>query len=261
MSQLWNLAILNPIFNVLAVLYQWTSNLGISIILFTTILRLILVPLTLPQIKMGKKQRDLQPELNKIKEKFKYDTKKQAELQMELFKKHGINPGAGCLTSILTFILMIAIYRVVVMFTINPNIDALNTHIYLDQFKFLTGETINTSFLYLNLAKPDPFLIVTLLAVALQFLATKMMMPYSEIEEQAAKETPDKKDDMMAAFQKQNLYMMPIMFLIFGLTLPSGVMLYIMTTTIFQIAQQYLSSGWGGLKPWIKKLKFAKRTL
>lgn len=261
MSQLWNTAILNPIFNVLAILYQWTSDLGLSIILFTTIIRLLLIPLTLPQIKMSKKQRDIQPELNKIKEKYKYDKKKQAEMQMNLFKKHGINPGAGCLTTILTLVLMIAIYRAVSMFTIKPDINLLNTHIYFEQFKFLTGEVINTNFLYLNLAKPDPYLIVTVLAVGLQFLATKMMMPFSEIEEKAAKVTPDKKDDMMAAFQKQNLYMMPIMFFVFGLTLPSGVMLYIMTTTLFQIVQQYLSSGWGGLKPWINKIKFAKKTL
>jgi YidC/Oxa1 family membrane protein insertase len=261
MGQLWNTAILNPIFNVLAVLYQWTSDLGISIILFTTILRLILIPLTLPQIKMGQKQRDIQPELKKIKEKFKYDKKKQAEMQMELFKQHGINPGAGCLTTILTLVLMIAIYRAVSMFTINPDINVLNTHIYLDQFKFAAGEVINTRFLYLNLAKPDPYLIVTLLAVGLQFLATKMLMPYSEIEEKAAKQTPEKTDDFMASFQKQNLFMMPIMFFIFGLTLPSGVMLYIMTTTLFQIIQTYLSSGWGGLKPWISKVKFGKKTL
>jgi YidC/Oxa1 family membrane protein insertase len=261
MNQIWNLAILNPIFNVLVVLYQLTANLGISIILFTTIIRLILIPLTLPQIKMGKKQRDIQPELNRIKDKFKYDKKKQAEMQMELFKQHGINPGAGCLTTILTLIFMIAIYRAVTIFTINPDINGLNTRIYFDQYKFPSGETINTGFLYLNLAKPDPYLVLTILAVLLQFLATKMLMPYSEASEKAAKETPEKTDNMMASFQKQNLYMMPIMFFIFGLTLPSGVMLYIATTTLFQITQTYISSGWGGLKPWISKIKFAKRTV
>jgi len=210
---------------------------------------------------MSQKQRDIQPELNKIKEKYSYDKKKLAEMQMALFKQHGINPGAGCLTTILTFVLMIAIYRVVSMFTINPDINVLNTHIYSESFKFLSNETINTNFLYLNLAKPDPYLIVTIIAVGLQFLATKMLMPYAQVEEKAATKTPSKADDMMASFQKQNLYMMPIMFFIFGLTLPSGVMLYIITTTLFQIIQTYLSSGWGGLKPWINKIKFAKKTL
>lgn len=261
MSAFWQTIILNPIFNVLAVLYNWTSDLGLSIILFTIVLRLILVPLTLPQIKMSKKQRDIQPELEKIKEKFKYDKRKQAEMQMELFKKHGINPGAGCLTTIVTLALMVAIYRAVSMFTVNPDISILNSHIYWESFKLPIEIPINTKFLYLNLAKPDPYLVVTLMAVGLQFLATKMVMPYSEIEEKAAEKTPEKTDDMMAAFQKQNLYMMPIMFFVFGLTLPSGVMLYIITTTIFQIIQTYLSSGWGGLKGWINKIKFVKKTL
>ena len=86
-------------------------------------------------------------------------------------------------------------------------------------------------------------------------------MPYAEVGEKAATKTPSKTDDFMASFQKQNLYMMPVMFFIFGLTLPSGVMLYITTTTLFQIIQTYLSSGWGGLKPWISKIKFAKKTV
>lgn len=261
MSQIWDTVILNPIFNVLVIFYQLTSNLGISIVLFTTVLRLILIPLTLPQIKMSQKQRDIQPELNKIKEKFKYDKKKQAEMQMELFKQHGINPGTGCLTTILTFVLMIGIYRAVMMFTVNPDINMMNTRIYSEQYRFSASEAVNTKFLYLNLAKPDPYLFLTIFAVALQFLATKMLMPYSEISEKAAKQTPDKKDDFMANFQKQNLFMMPVMFFIFGLTLPSGVMLYIATTTLFQIVQTYISSGWGGLKPWINKVKFVKKTI
>lgn len=65
----------------------------------------------------------------------------------------------------------------------------------------------------------------------------------------------------MQQMQKQNLYMMPIMFFVFGLALPSGVMLYIAVSTLFQIGQTYYFSGWGGLKPWINKIKFAKKNL
>jgi YidC/Oxa1 family membrane protein insertase len=261
MGEIWNLIVLNPIFNILVIFYQWTSNLGVAILLFTLTVRFILIPLTLPAIKMSKKQRDIQPELNKLKEKYGSDKKKMAEMQMEVFKKHGINPGAGCLTTLLTFVLMIAIYRSVTMFTNGTSVDIMNTHIYFEQFKLLASEVINTSFLYLNLAKPDPYLAVTIIAVALQFIATKMLMPYTEMEEKASKQTPGQMDDFMASMQKQNLYMMPIMFFIFGLTLPSGVMLYIIATTAFQIGQTYYSSGWGGLKPWISKLKFAKKNL
>jgi len=63
----------------------------------------------------------------------------------------------------------------------------------------------------------------------------------------------------MQSMQKQNMYIMPIMYFIFGLTLPSGVMIYILVSTVFQIVQTYYYSGWGGLKPWINKLKFVKK--
>jgi len=71
-----NTILINPIFNFLIALYRLTGNLGISIILFTVIAKAILIPVTLPSIKMAKKQRDIQPELEKINQKFKYDKKK-----------------------------------------------------------------------------------------------------------------------------------------------------------------------------------------
>lgn len=258
MNAIWQTVVLNPIFNILIVIYSWVGNLGVAVILFTLIIKAVMIPVTLPSIKMSKKQRDIQPELQKIKEKYKYDQKKMAQMQMELMKKHGINPASGCITTIITIIFMIAVYRSVMLLTMSGDIENLNKQIYFKQFQFVQDSSINTRFLYLDLAKPDPYLIITILAVVTQFLATKMLMPYSKIGEKAAKKTPDKTDDVMQSMQKQNLYMMPIMFFIFGLTLPSGVMMYIITSTIFQIAQTYFFSGWGGLEPWIKKLGFIK---
>ena len=256
---MWNTILINPIFNFLVALYRMSGNLGISIILFTLIVKTVLIPVTIPSIKMANKQRDIQPELDKIKQKFKHDKKKQAELQMELFKKHGINPGKGCLTTVITFVLMIGIYRALTTLTMSTELSSLNDRLYLDSFKFLADEVLATRFLYLDLTKPDPLLIVTILTVATQFIATKMMSPYSKTADKAVKKTPGQTDDMMQAMQKQNQYVMPIMFFVFGLTLPSGVMIYILISTIFQIAQTYHFSGWGGLKPWISKIKFVKK--
>ena len=255
---MWDTFILNPIFNLLVSLYQLTGNLGLSIITFTLLAKIILIPATIPALKMNKKQREIQPQLEKLKKKYKYDKQKQAELQMELFKKHGINPGAGCITTIITFVLLIAVYRTITTFTTSTDLSLLNDRIYFSNLKFEVEEMLKTGFLYLDLTKPDPYLIVTLLTVGLQFLASKMMLPYSKISEKLAKKTPEQADDMIASMQKQNMYIMPIMFFVFGLTLPSGVMLYIMISTIFQIGQTYYFSGWGGLKPWIAKLKFVK---
>jgi len=260
MSFIWQTIILNPIFNILVGFYQLTNNLGISIILFTATARTLLLPVTIPSIKMQKKQRNLQPELNKIRKKYKNDKQKQAEKQMELFKKHGVNPGTGCLTTIFTLILMIAVYRSVSTFTAGAQILDLNKHIYFDSLKFSEGAEINTGFLYLDLTKPDPYLIFTLLTVGLQFLLNKMLMPITKTADKATKATPGKTDDLIQSMQKQNLYIMPIMFFIFGLTLPSGVLVYIISSMLYQIIQTYYFSGWGGLKPWIKKLNFSKKS-
>ena len=256
---MWNIILVNPILNLLVALYRGVGNLGIALIIFTIIVKFAMVPLTIPSIKMAKKQRDIQPELDKLKKKFSYDKKKLAEEQMLLFKRHGINPGAGCVTTIITFVFMIAIYNVISMFTMAKDVQLINARLYFPSFIFGANEAINTSFLHLNLTKPDPFIIVTILAVITQFIATKMMMPFSQVADKAVKKTPGQADDIAQAMQKQNLYIMPIMFFVFGLTLPSGVMLYILVSTIFQIVQTYMFSGWGGLKPWLIKLKFVKR--
>jgi YidC/Oxa1 family membrane protein insertase len=254
MVELWTTVLVNPIFNLLAALYHLTGSLGVSIILLTVVIRTLLIPAMAPALKNMTKQRELKPELDKIKKKFKHDKKKQAEMQMELLKKHGLNPGSGCLTQIITIIILIALYSVIRMFTNTTDIVELNSHIYFEFLKFAANQEISQTFGYLDLARPDRFFILATLSGLFQLFQSKMTMPYVEIGEKAAKKTPDKKDDMAYNIQEQMLYTMPIMTFIIGATLPSGVVLYILTTTIFSVVQTYFISGLGGLKPWLYKL-------
>ena len=259
LSVIWTTILVNPIFNLLALMYYLTQSLGISIILLTVAIRTILIPFVLPSMKTMKKQRDLQPEIDALKKKYKYDKKKQAEMQMELFKRNGLNPASGCLTQIVMVVVLIALYNVISKFTSNTGIEELNSHVYLDFLKFSqTG--VSTSFLWLNLAKPDPIYLLAILAGGFQFLTSKMTMPYTEAGEKAAKKTPDKSDDIAYNMQAQMLYMGPIMNFIIGLTLPSGVVLYIVITTVYSLVQTYFVSGWGGLAPWARKLGLGVRS-
>ncbi|OGC38966.1 hypothetical protein A3K42_00420 [candidate division WWE3 bacterium RBG_13_37_7] len=137
-------------------------------------------------------------------------------------------------------------------------ITHINTQLYFDFLKL--GDTIlKTRFFYLDLTKPDPFYITAVLSGILQFIASKMMMPAIEKAEKAAEKTPGKMDDLAYNMQQQSLYMMPVMSVIIGVTLPAGIMLYIVTTTLFSIVQNYCINGWGGVKPWIDKIKLWKR--
>src|SRR3990172_4826887 len=164
MPELWNNLLVNPLFNLIFVFYRLTGSLGVSIILLTLLIRAVLVPVMLPSVRALKKQQDLQPEIDKIKLKFKHDKKKQAEMQMELFKKHGINPASGCSTQIIMILVLIALYGVIRKFTLGASIDELNAHVYFNSLKLIEGESINTNFLYMDLAKPDPFFILAILA-------------------------------------------------------------------------------------------------
>jgi YidC/Oxa1 family membrane protein insertase len=258
LSIAWNSLLVYPILNVLVGLYKITGSLGVSIIGLTIIIRAILLPVVLPSMRDMKKQRDLQPELEKIKKRFKYDKKKQAELQMELFKKHGINPASGCSTQLIMIIVLIALFTVIRRFALNVDILTINQHLYFDFLKFAASETLSTKFLYLDLSQKDPFFILAILSGILQYIASKMTIPYVEKAEKLAKGTPEKTDDFAYNMQEQMLYMMPAMNVIIGATLPAGVVLYIVVTTIFSVVQTYFSTGLGGLTPWIKKLKSAK---
>ncbi len=252
---LWESILVAPILNLLVGLFRFTGNLGVAIILLTLIVRTLLIPAVMPSIKSMKKQRELQPLLDKIKKKYKHDKKLQAEKQMELFKQHGLNPAAGCLPQILMVIVLIALYGVIIRFSNGIVLDKINNQLYFDFLKFSSVADISTRFLYLDLAKPDPYFVLAVLAGIFQFLSSKMMQPYSEAGVKAAEKTPDKSDDIAYNMQSQMLYMMPLMTVVISLKLPSGAVLYIVATTIFSLAQQYFVSGLGGLTPWIKKIK------
>lgn len=250
MSQI--LQILNqPLLNALIILYKILfSNLGLAIITLTLLIRLVLLPLTTPQLKSAQVMQKLNPELEKLKKKFKDDKKKLAAAQMELYKKNGINPAAGCLPQIIQFVILISLYQVFNQ-VIKPDagiIGKLNQSLY--SFAQLPANSVlNLNFLYLNLSKPDLIKIpnffnfpgiFVISATIFQFLSSKMMMPVVKKEKEEALATETKKDDLAFGMQQQMLYLFPAMTLIFGYTMPSGVILYWFIFSLFSYIQQLL---------------------
>jgi len=255
MSELWNTALIAPLMNAMVLLYRYVGNLGLAIILLSFFVRLIMVPFFIPNLKTAKKQRDLKPELDAVREKYKHDKKKQAEMQMELFKKHGINPASGCLTNTVTLLIPIALYGVINEISRAADITSINPKLYADWLRFTAGEVLNSRFLLFDMAKPDRTFILPVLCAILQFASSKMMLPAINKAEKLADKTPQKSDDMMYNMQEQMLYMFPVMMLIFGFSLPSGVMLNIFVSTVFTLVQSYFVMGWGGLTTLVQRLK------
>ena len=231
MLELWQTIFVGPLLWLLILLTQlFFNNLGLGIIALTAAIRIVLTPFTLPSLRAAQKQKELSGELSELKKKYKEDKKKLAEEQMALFKKHGINPAAGCLPQIVQLIVLIALYQVFIKVL---GFDGKMGNL-APEYSF-----IGTRFLYLDLLKRDAFVILPALAGATQFLMTKMMLPVVKKEEKLAKKTEDKSDDLMYNMQEQMLYLGPLMTVLIAWNLPSGLVLYWLATTVFSIIQQW----------------------
>ena len=231
--EIFNTFLYNPLLWSLVTLYNALfHNFGLAILALTLLIRVALIPLSMPSLKTAKKMQDLKPHLDKLKEKHGSDKQKLAQAQMDLYKEHGVNPMAGCLPQILQIVVLIAMYNVFMNFINNGKID---------------GQAINMGFLWLDLAKKDPYYILPVVAGLSQLMLSLMMSPVTNTSAVAKVEDKKKEQDATESMQKQMLFMMPLMTVVISLNFPSGLALYWVATTVFSIAQQYKVYKWGGL--------------
>lgn len=193
------------------------NNFGLAIISLTLAIRAVLVPLSLPALRAARAMQNLQPELDGLKKKHK-DKKKLQEEQLKLYRKHGVNPAAGCLPQLLQLLILIALYQVFIDFIRTGMID---------------DTQVKMNFLWLNLAKPDSYFILPILAGVSQLVLSLMMSP------KQSKKTKGEGDQMAVIMQKQMIFMMPLMTILIAVKLPSGLALYWLMTTVFSIFQQH----------------------
>lgn len=248
MGNLFNSLLYQPILKGLVFLYGFLgNNFGWAIITLTILIRLILVPITLPALKSARAMQELKPALDRLKRKHGKNKKKLQEEQLKLYRQHGINPAVGCLPYLVQFLILIALYRVFMHFIQTGEIN---------------GGEVSMRFLWLNLAEPDPVYVLPILAGVFQLVMSLMVTPapaeVAETEEKAkepAKEVEDA-EEMAITMQKQMVFMMPAMTILIGMRLPSGLALYWAMTTIFSGVQQYFISGLGGLERYLRKIGF-----
>lgn len=271
--EIFNIIVSNPITNLLVAFYKLLDSVGIpyafgfSIIALTAFIRLVLYPFTTSQIRSAVKMQRVSPHLSAIREKHKGDNKKQQEAIMKLYKEHGVNPAAGCLPVLAQLPVTLGLYNVLntaVQIASATALVSINKVLYFDFLKL--QQVWNTTFFGLPLgdsptnlfAKMPLIVLVPILTGVFQFVLSKMMMPHPD----DALITPVKKkgqDDFQTAFQKQSMFLFPIMIGFFSFTLPLGLSLYWNTFTIFGILQQYLVAGAGGASPYFKKVNLHGR--
>jgi YidC/Oxa1 family membrane protein insertase len=251
--------LVHPILNILALFYKLTSNLGWSIIILTIFIKLVLIPFVVPTYKNMKKQKDIKPQLDKLKEKYKTDKQKFAEEQMKLFKEHGINPASGCLSQVVMIFVLIGLYQVVQNFSTAQLLSDLNSNFYFDFLKFSEGLKTNTMFWFLDMSKPDATYILPLVTGIATLISSAMMLPELTEAEKAAKKASSDLEDMAYSMQQQMTIIAPVMTFMVALSLPSALTLYIFVSSLFGVFQQYFMLGsWGGL---IQYINLAKKKL
>ncbi|OGM31841.1 hypothetical protein A2803_00980 [Candidatus Woesebacteria bacterium RIFCSPHIGHO2_01_FULL_44_21] len=264
-----------PLANGLVLVYKILGNMGLAILVFSILLRVVLTPLTRPYMESMKKMRSYSKELNKLKERHKGDRAKAAQAQADFYKEKGISPTAGCLPYLLQIAVLIFLFRLfTAVFANGGGVSENFNHFLYEPLKFAQGEEVNTRFLYLDITKPDKLNelfglgdsglpipgIFLLLASAMQFLSAKISVPYVEAEAKAAKKTKGKSDDFQVAMQSSMIYTFPLITILIGISFPSSLALYWLAFSAFQVVQQYMATGWGGATPWVTKLKsLAKR--
>lgn len=229
----WKQLIYRPIYNGLIAIINYIpgNSLGAAIILLTILIRGLLYGQNRKALTAQKKMNELQPELNKLKEKYKNNQQKIAEETMKLWQKHKVNPASGCLPMLIQFPLLIALYFVV-QDGINPD-QSIFLYSFLSNFDY---SIIQTNFLnILQLTKKNIF-VLPLIVGGLQFtqiyLTTK--------KKNKAEQKLSTEQAQMQTMQNTMLYFMPAMIAVISASLPAGVGLYWGTSTLFGIIQQLI---------------------
>ena len=171
---------------------------------------------------------ELQPLMEEVKKKYKNNKDEMAKELMALYKKHKVNPMGSCLPLLIQLPILIALYWVLTAVLKSEKFDLL--------YPFIANPgTIKTmAFGFLELAKPNWYLAI--LAGAAQYWQTKMLpMTPPPVKGEGSKD-----EGMMTMMNKQMLYMMPVMTVIIGGTLPGGLTLYWLVTTLLTGGQQWL---------------------
>ncbi len=232
--------LISPMVNGLLFFYSILGNsFVLAIIVMTILVRLITVPLTLPQQRQSRKMQALAPQLDEIKKKYGNDRSKLSQAQMELYRQYGVNPFSGCLPLIVQLVIMIAFYQALTgALAINPLQLLSLSHRVAPNLASLIP--INSHFLGFDLGLPDSRPIINLalpvLVVVTTWLSQRLM-------------TPPSADPSAASMTRQMNLMMPIMFGFFAFSFASGLSLYFIVSNLIGTAQALIINRYYNPKP------------
>lgn len=196
------------------IIFSFVKDYGWSIIAFTVVVKLLLLPLTIKQTKSMKAMQDIQPKIQEIQNKYKNKPEKQNEEIVKLYQEAKINPLAGCLPLLLQMPILFGLYNVLR--------DPVKYGVFTSAAEFATADQ---GFLWVaSLTQPDKTLILAILAGVTTFITQKLIMP----------------QDQQKGPTMYMTYFMSAMMFVWGIQFPAGLTLYWTASNLFQLAQHYL---------------------
>jgi len=226
----------------LVILYGFTHNYGVAIILLTILIRIILYPLMQKQMVSMREMQKIQPLMKEVQDKYKNDKERLNKELMALYKEHKVNPMSGCLPLLIQMPILILLFQALRVFEyldpITNNIAGGFLWIKSYYAVMENGEIVTRAGLALS-ERLIPFGIFGLEHIGiLPFLVAGSMYIQQKMTSPGG---PTGKDEGSAQqTQKMMTILMPLMIGFMSFTLPSGLTLYWFTSTLLGIGQQHL---------------------
>jgi len=255
--------IVKPIFNALMLLYSIIpgGDFGVAIIIFTVIIRFVLYPLVKKQLHQTKQMRKMQPELAKIKSAANGNKQLEATMQMELYKRYGINPFQSILVLIVQLPIFIGLYQVIQVVTLHRNEVAKLAYEPVQHIPAIhkiieNPDNFNHTMLgFIDLTKTAfshggvdiTLVVLALLSAVTQYVISKQLLPTSDkpkkrfrdIMKEAASGKQSDASEMSNAMMGNMSKFMPIMMFFIMINLPGALALYYTTSNLVAAAQQH----------------------
>jgi len=257
---MWETIVIQPFVNVLLLINSLVHSFGVSIILFTILIRLLTHPLTVQQFKATKAMQDLQedPRYKRIQEKYKNDREKLAQEQMKLYQEKGVKPLGSCLPTLVQLPIILGLYQSVTRAMASSPLELfqLEKIIYPRLVNAAELLPLENQFLWMDLGQPERITVfglsiplLAILVVATTFLQSRLLQPPSSGNDQAA---------MMS--KSMSIYM-PILMGFMAYSLASGLAIYFLTSNIFGIIQYAVlgRANWSNVLPFLKKKEGKKQ--
>ena len=293
---LFELCITRPLGWLIQFIYNLVDNYGLAIILFTIVIKLILMPLQIKSQKAMKRQQKVQPIIQELQKKYANDQQRLQQEMMKVYKENNVSMTGGCLPLLIQFPILIGLYRViqrpltyirgvdfydnavvenvklvmsemaekfpnVIGNLVNSTVDQINKmyQIQLSHWSELVGRAqelswdINFNFLGLDLSKQPsasiaPFMsgnfsdlstVLLILIPAVAMLMTWLSSKYTQMLSGTANQAAQNQDNPAQSMTKSMNIMMPLMTGFFTFSLPSGIGIYWIISSVMQIVQQY----------------------